>query len=67
MTDSEKLKDKIKGKGLKYTFIAQQIGVSLPSFSKKVNGFSGFKPHEVRAVSEILGLTAKEMCEIFMS
>lgn len=67
MTDSEALRARIKARGLKLGFIAQQIGVSFPTLSKKINGLSDFTQSEIKIISKILGLTDREMNSIFFA
>lgn len=63
--NTELLTAKIEEKGLKYNFIAKQLGLSNYGFAKKVNNDTEFKVSEVVKITELLGLTKKERDLIF--
>jgi transcriptional regulator with XRE-family HTH domain len=67
VTDSATLRAKIKERGLKMTFIAQQIGVTLSTLSRKISGRAGFTQKEIKIIAQILGLSDKETCSIFLA
>lgn len=67
MTDTNKLKKAIERRGLKNNYLASQMGVSVETFSRKVNGKSQFKDYEIKFLWQILGLTAEEMNSIFFA
>lgn len=67
MTDSAALRARIRERGLKMTFIAQQIGVTLSTLSRKISGRTGFTQKEIKIIAQILGLTDKETCSIFLA
>ena len=68
----KKLRDYIDNSGLKYTFIAKQIGLkSAQSLQRKIDGRFDFKLSEVKMLIEVLGLNwekdFKKIKEIFLS
>ncbi|WP_338950110.1 DUF739 family protein [Fusobacterium nucleatum] len=70
--DYKKLRDVIDKSGLKYTFIAKQLGLkSAQSLQRKINGRFDFKLSEVRILIDVLGLSwekdLKKIKEIFLS
>ena len=65
MTDTEKLKQKIKESGYRIAFIAERLGLSYPGFKKKVDNESEFKASEILSLTEMLGLSAEEQEAIF--
>lgn len=67
MTDTEKLKQIIKEKGYKLSFIAAQLGISRCALQMKVENRSDFKGKEIATLSIVLALSASERDEIFFS
>ncbi|WP_338990814.1 toxin-antitoxin system, antitoxin component, Xre family protein [Fusobacterium polymorphum] len=68
----KKLRDYIDNSGLKYTFIAKQIGLkSAQSLQRKIDGEFDFKLSEVKILIDVLGLSwekdLKKIKEIFLS
>lgn len=68
----KKLRDYIDNNGLKYTFIAKQIGLkSAQSLQRKIDGEFDFKLSEVKILIDVLGLSwekdLKKIKEIFLS
>ena len=61
-----KLKGKLVEKGLTYKDCATAIGISVTSFSKKMNGTSKFYVEEAICLSKILSLTTEEKINIFL-
>lgn len=66
MTDSKRLKARIKESGLKKVFIAQKLGITYQGYSKKENGKSEFLASEILTLKELLCLSNKEVSEIFL-
>lgn len=56
-----KLKGKIVEKGLTLTDVANQIGLTIQSFSKKLNGEVDFKSTEIDNLMNILQISKKEI------
>ena len=70
--DYKKLRNIIDKSGLKYTFIANQLGLrSAQSLQRKIDGRFDFKLSEVKMLIEVLGLNwekdFKKIKEIFLS
>lgn len=68
----KKLREFIDNSGLKYTFIAKQLGLkSAQSLQRKIDGKFDFKLSEVKILIEVLGLNwekdLKKIKEIFLS
>lgn len=68
MTNSALLRDKIKEKGLKYSFIADQLGLSYFGLKLKIDNESDFRTGEVAKLCDLLGITSlKEKDRIFFA
>lgn len=57
MTDTNALKRKIKESGLKYRFIASELGVTYQGLKNKVENISEFKVSEMHTLCKLLGIT----------
>lgn len=64
--DCVALKKALKKRGIKYKNIAEQLGITPNSFSRKVNGESELKLSEVEKLIQILGLNESEKKQIFL-
>ena len=62
-----KLKGKIREKGLTYKILAQKIGIGLTSMNYKINGKHLFNHEEMKKLKEALRLTDNETIDIFFS
>lgn len=67
MTDMNKLKGKLREKGLTYEDGASVIGVSKPTFNSRISGKSGFGVVEAKKLSDELELTNEEAFSIFFA
>lgn len=68
MTNTIALRNKIDEKGLKYNYIAKQLGLSPYGFQLKVDGRNEFVGSEIAKLCEILGITTtKELKAIFFN
>lgn len=67
MTDSDSLKREIQSSGLKMKYLAEQIGITLNTFSRKVNGKAEFNGSEIVKLSGLLGFTAEQRDSIFFN
>lgn len=67
MTNSELLRQTIRAKGLKYSFIAQEVGITPYCLRKKIDNENDFKGREIAAISKLLSLTDKERDTIFFA
>lgn len=65
--DINKLKGKIREKGLTYKILAQKIGIGLTSMNYKINGKNLFNQEEMKKLKETLRLTDNETIDIFFS
>ena len=66
MTDTMLLDEVIAAKGMKYSFLAQALGLSNYGFSKKRYGLSEFTASEVAKLSQVLGLSRDMRDKIFL-
>lgn len=57
MTDTKRLNDIIKERGLKKKYLAQQLNLSAYGLARKIDGKSDFRTGEVVALCDILGIT----------
>lgn len=62
-----KLKGKIREKGLTYKMLAKKIGIGLTSMNYKINGKNLFNQEEMKKLKEALRLTDNETIDIFFS
>ena len=68
MTDTEKLKEKIRASGYKIGFIAEQMGLSRQGLYHKINDRHEFTTGEVQKLCNILGIDSlEERSEIFFA
>ena len=58
MTDSAALREKIKASGLKYAFIANQLGLTPYGLSLKIDNVNEFKGSEIAKLCKILNITS---------
>lgn len=58
MTNTELLKAKIKEKGLKQGFIAEQLGLTSYGFANKMNNKTDFKSQEIKILCSLLDITS---------
>lgn len=67
MTNSELLRQKVQSSGLKYKYIADNIGISTEALRRKIDNKNYFNAEEIMVLSEILALDIKEKEAIFFS
>jgi DNA-binding Xre family transcriptional regulator len=67
MTNTSLLKECIKNSGYKAGFLAQQLGISGHSMSRKINGKNEFKASEIETLCKFLKISAKERTAIFFA
>lgn len=67
MTDTEKLKEIILKKGIKMTYLAEQLNLSNQGFYNKLNNKTNFYGHEIQKLCEILNIDSSKMGEIFFN
>ena len=66
MTDTEKLNNAIGTSGLKKTFIAKRLGLSLKGLQNKVENNSEFKASEIVILQELLNIDDETRDQIFL-
>jgi transcriptional regulator with XRE-family HTH domain len=62
-----KLKGKIMANGLTQQKVAKELGLSLQSFSLKINSRREFKASEIAKLINLLNLTSLEVNEFFFA
>ncbi|MBS7225400.1 MAG: toxin-antitoxin system, antitoxin component, Xre family protein [Clostridiaceae bacterium] len=67
MTDTKLLREAIESRGLKYKYIAEELGITPYGLQKKIENESDFKAKEILALTRILGLSRKERDRIFFA
>lgn len=66
MTDTALLDEVIESKGIKYNFLARELGLSDYGFYKKRNGLTEFTVAEVVKLSKLLELPRDLRDQIFL-
>lgn len=67
MTDTRLLRNVIGLKGLKYKYLADELGITAYSLQKKLENDNEFKASEIKRLAEILDLSLKEKDKIFFA
>ena len=68
MTNTEKLKELIKDKGISITFIAKKLDISRSALYNKMDNKSAFNQYEIETLCEVLNIrTLKEKEAIFFA
>lgn len=67
MTNTALLNQQIDLKGLKKSYIAEQMGISTVCLRNKISGLTEFKISEVLRLQDILGLNDDLTRDIFLS
>lgn len=67
MVDTQRLKEAIKNKGLKLSYVSSQLGLSSYGLARKINNKSDFRVSEALKMTELLSLDAAERDAIFFS
>lgn len=65
MTNTELLRSIINKKGLKYKYIAQELGMTYYSLHKKINNVTEFTVPEVDKFCELLDITTSKQMRMF--
>lgn len=65
MTDTQKLREKIKDEGVSITFLAQKAGITRECFYQRLRNESDFRASEIVAISQALHMTGKQREAIF--
>lgn len=67
MTNSELLREKITGMGIKYTFVAEVLGMTRQALDRKLKDGSDFKAYQMIILKDMLRLTDEEARDIFFA
>lgn len=67
MTNSELLREKITGMGIKYTFVAEVLGMTKQALDRKLKDGSDFKAYQMIILKDMLRLSDKEARDIFFA
>ena len=67
MTDTKRLNDFIDAVGLKKSYIAKVMGLSVKGLWMKITNRTDFKSGEIKKLSELLGMTTEERDAIFFA
>ena len=67
LIDTKKLKGAVYASGLTFKKLAEKIGISQASMSKKTTGKRTFDVAEAYEISQVLGLDQSERDEIFFA
>lgn len=68
MTNTYLLREKIASLGLKYIFIAEQLGLTVQSLQRKIENLSEFKASEIQSMCKILRIDdSNEKEDIFFA
>lgn len=66
MVKTNELLAVIDASGMKKQFLAKELGISIPTFWRKIRGLTEFKPSEIARLSELLGIgSLKERDRLF--
>lgn len=66
MLNKNLLEIKIKEKGFKMSYLAEKLGITQSTFTRKKKGEPGFSVSEQYMLSDLLGLTEDEKKAIFL-
>lgn len=67
MTNTKLLRERIDASGLKFKYIADQLGITTRALLMKIENQTEFKPSEIKRLSELLGIeTPEEQILIFL-
>lgn len=68
MTNSKALRDLVRSRGLKFKYIASQMGITPYCLANKIDNKSDFKAGEIIAFcSAVGGISAEQQMRIFFS
>lgn len=67
MTDTKELRRRIEAAGLKYKYIARQLGISSYTLQRNIDNDSEFKVSEVDMLSNLLGLSLRKKTLFFFA
>lgn len=58
MTDTKAVKQIVKDKGLKYSYLAKELGITYYSLKKKLDNETEFTTSQVTKLCNLLGITS---------
>lgn len=67
MTDTYELRREIEKAGIKYKFLAEQLGITTYGLQKKIENVNEFKASEIEKLSDILSLSVEKRMSIFFA
>lgn len=67
MTDTEKFKEAVLSRGLKYGFLAEALHISRSALWMKINNGSEFKASEITTLAALMELSLEERDAIFFA
>ena len=67
MTNTKMLREAIKSKGLKYNYVADQLGITPYALQKKIDNENDFWAREIHVMTVVLGLSRKERDDNFFA
>lgn len=67
MVNSNILRQTIKNNGIKMKFVAEKLGISPNSLTRKINNQTEFKLSEIEKLSVILTLTEADKTALFFA
>lgn len=67
MTDTALFREKVQTSGLKYNFLAKNLGITTEGLRKKIKNEVEFKPSEIVVLCKLLNMTNKERDRIFFA
>lgn len=67
MTNGEVLRSLIQNSGLKYKYIAEQLGITPYGLNRKINNLSEFKASEIKKLCDMLRVSPVERERVFFT
>ena len=67
MTNTSLLKEYIMSSGYKIGYLAEQLGITTHSLSRKINGKNEFKASEIDTLCKLLKIGARDRASIFFA
>lgn len=67
MTNSKRFRKAVTRAGLKYKYLAEQLGITPYGLQKKIDNMSEFKASEIHKLSQLLNLADAEKSQIFFA
>ena len=67
MTDSKMFREAVARNGLKYRYLAAELGLSAYGLQRKIENHTEFKASEIKRLGELLQLSKGELENIFFA